>query len=51
VTLDGSGSLANGIFLKLEREFHGTLTYLQIVEQLRKDEEQLMAIVGIEEER
>jgi len=51
VTLDGSGSLANAIFLKFEREFPGTFTNVQIAEQLLKDEEQLLAILGVKEER
>ena len=51
VTLDGSGSLANGIFLKFEREFPGTFTNVQILEQSLRDEEQLLAILGVKEER
>jgi hypothetical protein len=51
VTLDGSGSLANAIFLKFDREFPGTLTNVEIAEQLLKDEEQLLAILGVREER
>jgi len=50
VTLDGSGSLANGLFLKLEREFHSTISYNEMAQQLKKDEEELFAIMGIEED-
>jgi hypothetical protein len=49
VTLDGSFSLANGLFLKFEREFPGTSTDGQIAEQLLKDEEQLLALLGVKE--
>jgi hypothetical protein len=51
VTLDGSGSLANGVFLKFEREFESATTYQEIAEQLRRDEEELFRILGVEEDR
>jgi hypothetical protein len=49
VTLDGSGVLANGVFLKLEREFEGTVSFEDIAQQLRSDEEQLFAVLGVQE--
>jgi hypothetical protein len=49
ITLDGSGVLANAVFLKFEREFEGTDTLEAIARQLRLDEEQLFRILGVEE--
>lgn len=51
VIIDGSGQIANGIFLRFEREFDGTATYAEIATQLRADEEALFAILGVKEER
>jgi hypothetical protein len=51
VTIDGSGSLANGLFLRLERDFDASATYDEIAHQLRYDEEELFNILGIEEDR
>jgi hypothetical protein len=48
--LDGSGQLANGLFLRFERDFAGTATYEEIAHQLRADEEALFAMLGVEEE-
>jgi hypothetical protein len=50
VTLDGSGALANGIFVRLEREFDNTITYDQMAIQLKQDEDQLFQLLGIEED-
>jgi len=50
VTLDGSGSLANGLFVKLERDFEGTATLEQVGEQLRSDEEQVFDMLGVKED-
>ncbi len=38
VTIDGSSAIANGIFLRLERDFPGAAAYDEIVRQLRTDE-------------
>ena len=51
VTIDGSGALANGLFLRLERDFEASATYDEIAQQLRHDEEELFTILGIEEDR
>jgi hypothetical protein len=51
VTIDGSGVLANGLFLRLERDFGSSATYDEIAHQLHDDEEELFAILGIEENR
>jgi hypothetical protein len=50
VTIDGSGALANGVFLKLDREFTGTATWHEIAVQLKRDEEELFRILGVEED-
>lgn len=51
VVIDGSGQLANGLFLRFEREFDGAVSYQQIAEQLRTDEEALFAILDVKENR
>jgi hypothetical protein len=50
VTIDGSGSIANAVFLRIERDFEAG-TYAEIAQQLRKDEEELFEVLGVEEER
>jgi hypothetical protein len=51
VTIDGSGSLANGVFVKLEREFAASDSYKEIAQRLWKDEQELFAILGIVEDK
>jgi len=51
VTIDGSGVIANAVFLRFEREFPSSATYMEIAGQLRKDEEDLFKILGVEEDR
>jgi hypothetical protein len=51
VTIDGSGALANGLFLRLERDFEASATYDEMAQLLRHDEEELFTILGIEEDR
>jgi hypothetical protein len=50
VTIDGSGSLANGIFLRFEREFDGAVGYGEMALQLKADEDQIFAMLGVKEE-
>jgi len=50
VTIDGSGQIANGIFLRLEREFAGSVTYTEIATQLKADEDALFDMIDIREE-
>ncbi len=50
MTIDGSGSLANGIFLRFEREFDGSIAYEELAHQLKTDEDQIFALLGIMEE-
>jgi hypothetical protein len=49
ITIDGSGVLANAIFLRFERDFPATVGYSEMAERLRKDEEELFALLGVEE--
>ncbi|HYW43419.1 MAG TPA: hypothetical protein VE959_11225 [Bryobacteraceae bacterium] len=51
VTIDGSGVLANAIFLRFERGFPTATTYDEIAGHIRKDEEDLFKILGVEEDR
>ena len=51
VTIDGSGSLANGLFLKLERNFDARVTYDEMTDRLHLDEDELFKILDIEEDR
>jgi hypothetical protein len=50
VTIDGSANLANGIFIRYERDFAGGTSYQEIAEKLLADEEQIFAMLGIEAE-
>ncbi len=51
ITVDGSGHLANGLFVRLERDFEGTATLEEIASQLKADEDQIFELIGIEEDR
>jgi hypothetical protein len=51
VTIDGSALLAEAVFLRLEREFSSDSTYDAMAGQLRKDEEDLFGILGVEEDQ
>ena len=52
VTIDGSGVIANGVFLRFEREFPlAGATHDEMAVRLRQDEEELFRILGVEEER
>jgi|SRR5271166_1657172 len=51
VIIDGSAQLANGIFLRFEREFDGATAYQQIAQQLHVDEEALFALLNVKEDR
>jgi hypothetical protein len=50
VTIDGSAQLANGVFVKLEREFDGLIAYADMAGQLKADEDQIFAMLGVENE-
>jgi len=51
ITVDGSGQLANGVYLRFEREFEGSVSYDQIAGQLRADEDELFALLDVKEDR
>jgi hypothetical protein len=50
VYIDGSGSIANAVFLKLERDFSAEQDFRTIAEQIHEDERTLFNILGIEED-
>jgi hypothetical protein len=51
IIIDGSGQIANGIFLRFEREFDGKASYEEIAAQLKSDEDALFEVLGVREER
>src|SRR5258708_3948199 len=51
ITIDGSGVVANAIFLRFDREFSSTTDYDEIAGQLKRDEEDFLKLVGVEEDR
>ena len=50
VTLDGSGALANAVFLRLERDFGSEETFEEIAVQIRDDEIAIFNMLNVEEE-
>lgn len=50
VTIDGSGQLANGIFIRFERDFDGKAFYDDMAMQLLADEHAIFEVLGIQEE-
>lgn len=50
VTIDGSGQLANGIFIRFEREFDGKVSYEEMAQKLWADEKGIFDVLGIQEE-
>ncbi len=51
VTIDGSGQISNGVFLRFEREFDGPIAFEEIAHQLRADQGSLFAMLGVAEDR
>ena len=51
LTLDGSASIKNGIFMRMELSFPKDATLQEIAQSLRRNEERLFTLLGIEEER
>ena len=49
ITIDGSGQLANGIFVRLERDFSGELSFQDVARQLLADQVQAFKIIGVQE--
>jgi len=50
VTIDGSGQIANGIFIRYEREFTAGVGYEEMAHQLRADEDAIFAMLDVKEE-
>jgi hypothetical protein len=50
VTIDGSGQIANGIFIRYEREFKATASYEEMAYQLKADEDKIFAMLDVKEE-
>jgi hypothetical protein len=51
VTIDGSSQIANGVFLRFEREFLGKTSFQEIAGQLKRDEDELFTMLGVQEDR
>jgi hypothetical protein len=51
ITIDGSSQLANGLFIRLERELDGSTSYEQIASQLKADEDELLVMLNVQEDR
>lgn len=49
--LDGSGSLANGVFVRFDREFGCDTTIEEMAKELRGDEEAIFNMIDVEEDR
>jgi hypothetical protein len=50
ITIDGSAALANGIFVKLEREFPPASSFQEIARILRSDEDAVFNALGVVED-
>lgn len=50
VYIDGSGSIANAVFVKIDRDFTPEHSFEQIAEQVFADETKLFNILGVEED-
>jgi len=50
VVFDGSGALANAVFVKFEREFDGEASFQQIATQLKADEDAIFRALDVEED-
>jgi hypothetical protein len=51
ITIDGSSQIANGVFLRFERELPGSATFEEIAKQLKLDEDELFEMLGVQEDR
>jgi hypothetical protein len=50
VTIDGSAQIANGLFVRYERDFPGTVSYEDMAKQLYADEIQICEMLDVMEE-
>lgn len=51
VTVDSSASIANGVFLRLERDFPVATSYEEVSQQIWNDQKNLFEVLGVEEDR
>jgi hypothetical protein len=49
LTLDGSAALANGLFLRNEREFDSGISFKDMQAAIRKDQQQLFTLLDVQE--
>ncbi|MDX1983586.1 MAG: hypothetical protein SFV51_25160 [Bryobacteraceae bacterium] len=49
VTVDGSAAVANGVFLRLEREFSWTASYSEIATRIRSGQDSVFELLGVGE--
>jgi hypothetical protein len=50
VTVDGSAQIANGLFVRYERDFPGNISYEDMAKQLYADELQICKMLDVVEE-
>jgi hypothetical protein len=50
ITIDGSGQIANGIFIRYEHEFAATVSYQDMATKLMADENAIFSMLGVVEE-
>lgn len=50
VILDGSASIANALFVRLEREFDGAMSLEDIANELKNDEDSLFKLIDVQED-
>jgi hypothetical protein len=50
VYIDGSGTLANALFIRLDRDFGPEATHQEIARQIHHDEDAMFNILGVEED-
>jgi len=51
VTIDGSASIANALFLRVERQFPSAATYEEIATRVKEDQSNLFRVLGVEEDQ
>jgi hypothetical protein len=48
ITLDGSGTIANGVFVKYEQDFDTSASFEMIAKELRSAEDTLFRLLDVE---
>lgn len=51
VTVDGSAAVANGVFVRLDRDFPAASTYEDIIQQIKTDQANIFELLGVEEDQ